>query len=283
MEEGTLLSIDDFLFVCKTVHDLGFVKFKLTGGEPTLRSDICQLVEKLASLNLPDLSMISNGTTLETLAPALRSAGLKRLNITLNTLNEKKHKKINIGKYAPLESIVRGVDAAIDAGFKDIKLNFVHLGKDSDADMEDVLDFATQRGLTMVLLPIMPNNTDESAANLRNLRMKLEQLGINSVKKDVDLEGINRLFITMKSGAKILLRQDELGERVPYTFCANCHDKKRCKEGIFPLRVSAHGTLLPCLASKHNRIEMRPAIEARDKQSLVAGVEQIWRWQTGWK
>ena len=278
-ERGSLLSIEDFAFVCETARDLGFVKFKLTGGEPTVRDDICRLVEKLALLNLPDLSMITNGTTLEKLAPSLRTAGLKRINVTLNTLNEKRYKKINIGRHEPLESIVRGVDSAIRAGFEDIKLNFVHAGRDSDCDFEEILNFASQRGLMLVLLPVMLRNSDEFAPNLQSLRKKLEQFGVNSVEDNEDLEGIKRLIITMKSGVKVLLRQDELGSRAPYTFCADCPDKERCKEGIFPLRLSAYGTLLPCLAGTRNRIELREAIDRRDKQAVTAAVNQIWGWQ----
>ncbi len=88
--KGNFLRADDYVFVSKIAKDLGYTKFKLTGGEPTLHPEVLKIVKGISSLQVKDLSMITNGIRLDKLAYPLKEAGLNRLNVSLYTLNPEK-------------------------------------------------------------------------------------------------------------------------------------------------------------------------------------------------
>ena len=274
---GGKLSIDDLEMVCRIAKQQGFRKFKLTGGEPTIRPDIVELVSRLAAIGLDDFSMITNGTLLTRLAAPLKEAGLQRINVSLHTLNQEKYEKLNVKQKVNLNRIVQGIDKALEVGFKNIKINFVYMGSKSDDDLEDILSFIMHRDLTLVVLPIMEKGSGHSIT-LQNLYEKFIRKGIVSEKLIIDSEGIRKRLITLESGAKILLRIDELANRNPYTFCSTCSVKNNRREGIFPLRLSAEGELIPCLANYGNRINIRKLLQERNQEEINKVFQTIQEW-----
>jgi len=270
-----MLSPKELQMVCRIALDMGYQKFKLTGGEPTLRQDICTIISMLAELELPDLSMITNGTTLCAQAKDLWQAGLRRVNITLNTLNPKRFQQIQIGSQVPVELILEGVLAAKDAGFQSIKINFVYFDENSEKDLQDLLYFTKECGCTLVVLPVMSKQTFYS---LDFLYHKLQSYGIAQEELVVDREGIRKRLIQMKSGAYVLLRIDELANCKPYVFCGKCTDRENCREGIFPIRLSANGELIPCMASLKHRIPIYNLLVNQNE----AAVKQAFAIIEGW-
>jgi cyclic pyranopterin phosphate synthase len=279
LEDGYLLSNDDIVFICSLAKKMGFLKFKLTGGEPTLRKDICELIRKLSDLNLADLSMITNGSTLESLAMLLWDSGLRRLNVTLNTLDENKHRRINERGYIPIERIISGIGVALGVGFADMKINFIYIDESSNKDLDDVLDFVARHSLTLVLLPVLSMKHNEIVPCLSDLYAIIKNYGIISERYEHDMEGIQRTSLVLENGAKILLRNAELADYKPFVFCERCEENTSCKEGIFPLRLSARGTLIPCMATLRNRIAIRAAIERRDESTIIDAISNILSWQ----
>ena len=278
---GEKLSIDALEFACKIAKKEGFTKFKLTGGEPTIRKDILQLVERLSAIGLDDFSMITNGVLLEDLAEPLKKAGLQRINVSLHTLDQEKFDAMLIRNTVSLDRIIRGIDRAIDVGFTDMKINFVYTGSDSDQDLNTMLEFVAQRSISLVVLPVIPMNINfDSSIQLDELYEKFKEMGIYHENIITDNEGINKRLITLNSGAKVLLRIDELSSRKPYIFCESCSVKEHCREGIFPLRLSAAGELIPCLASDKNRISIRESLENQDEDFIVSEIHKIQRWRT---
>jgi len=173
------LSASDLVWTVKTALGAGFSKIKLTGGEPTLRPDLPGIVSGMAALEVEDFSMITNGTLLGRLAPALRDAGLPRLNVSLNTLNPRRYAREHGGSATLLENVLRGIDIALDCGFADMKLNFVHNGPRSCGDFRDVTAFAAPRGLPVVLLPMIPYETrsGDETVSLEQLYEMLDEAG----------------------------------------------------------------------------------------------------------
>lgn len=279
---GEKLSIDDLEFACRIAKQEGFSKFKLTGGEPTIRKDIVQLVERLAAIGLDDFSMITNGGLLEELAEPLRDAGLQRINVSLHTLDEQKYDAMMVRQKVSLDKILRGIDHAIKVGFENMKINFVYTDSSSDPDLDDLLDYVAQRCLTLVVLPVIPmgSNLSQEKITLDYLYEKFKGMGIKQERIITDNEGINKSLIELNSGAKILLRKDELSSRKPYAFCESCKVKDQCREGIFPLRLAASGELIPCLASNENRISIRDSLKNQDEESVVQALHQIQGWRT---
>lgn len=274
---GEKLTIDELEMVCRIAKKQGFRKFKLTGGEPTIRRDIIEVVSRLAAIGLEDFSMITNGTLLSRLAGPLKEAGLQRINVSLHTLNDEKYEQLNVKQKVKLDRIIKGIDKALEVGFQNIKINFVYMGSKSDEDLEDILSFIMHRNLTLVVLPVMEKDS-EHTTTLQSLYEKFKRKGILSEELIVDSEGIQKRLITLISGAKVLLRIDELANKKPYTFCSTCVFKKSCREGIFPLRLSAEGELVPCLVNSENRINIKEMLQKENKEGINNAFQTIKDW-----
>jgi len=271
------LSASDLVWTVKTALGAGFSKIKLTGGEPTLRPDLPGIVSGMAALEVEDFSMITNGTLLGRLAPALRDAGLPRLNVSLNTLNPRRYAREHGGSATLLENVLRGIDIALDCGFADMKLNFVHNGPRSCGDFRDVTAFAAPRGLPVVLLPMIPYETrsGDETVSLEQLYEMLDEAGIAEERPVTDREGILKRLVVLCNGARVLLRVDELADRHPYRRCADCARKEECREGIYPVRLSADGTLRPCLANGLEGTPLREAIVRRDENAVRKAFDDL--------
>lgn len=256
----------------------GFNKLKITGGEPTVRNDIADIVYELSSLHPTDLSMITNGTNLEYCAEDLWKAGLRRLNMTINTINPNRFSVINGNKVESnfLEKIIRGLESAKKAGFTNIKANFVYFNDESKNDLSDMLQLSTEYGIVIVLLPVI--GEDVQTYTLQNMYNMVSEWGIRSKEVITDAEGIQKLMLYMESGARILLRVDELNEKMPYKFCKECAVRKKCREGIFPIRLSSDGILIPCLASDDHRVNVLDFLRSNDYCSLDKAFKQIRKW-----
>jgi len=130
-------------------------KIRLTGGEPTARRDLLEIIERLAGIDgLDDLAMTSNGLTLVRDAGPLRRAGLKRINISLDSLDPATFERMT-GVPGP-DRVLAGIDAARDAGLDPIRLNTVVLAGDNDAEIPDLVRFASQRDLEIRFIELMP-------------------------------------------------------------------------------------------------------------------------------
>lgn len=267
------LSAGDIAFACECALDSGFMKFKLTGGEPTIRSDIAEIVSSLAKLNLPDLSMITNATRLNSLAKTLWDSGLRRLNISLNSLNPERLAKTQaINNDITPSKILQGLDAANEAGFRNIKVNFVFRDNESESDLRDMIEYFKDKSHIIVLLPVIDGGEYYSLERLHEI---VRSYGVIHEEVITDNEGIRKRLITLQCGAKILLRADELGILRPFTFCGECSMKESCREGIFPLRMTYDGVLAPCMASHEHRINIRGFLRTRDYDGVMSAFEMI--------
>jgi len=141
-----ILSFDEIVGVAKAAVGLGVTKLRLTGGEPLVRRSVRQLVEQLAAIDgVEDLAMTTNGTLLPDHAADLASAGLRRVNVSLDTMRSDRYRDITRG--GDLGLVLRGIKAAEDAGLRPIKLNCVVKESSSEPDAREVARFAKERGL----------------------------------------------------------------------------------------------------------------------------------------
>jgi cyclic pyranopterin phosphate synthase len=144
------LSFEEMTKVVRTAVDLGITKVRLTGGEPLVKRGIVTLVRMLKTEGqVPHLAMTTNGTRLETLAPELREAGLDSVNISLDTLDADRYRKIT--RVGEISRVLRGIEAARKASFP-IKLNMVVLDDTTADDIENMRIFCRMRGLRLQLI-----------------------------------------------------------------------------------------------------------------------------------
>jgi cyclic pyranopterin phosphate synthase len=131
----------------------GIRSIRLTGGEPTVRAHLPVLVAKLAALPV-DLSLATNGATLESTAAGLAAAGLRRANVSLDTLQPERFAELT--RRDQLHDVLRGIDAAIDAGLSPVKVNAVVVRGVNDDEILDLARYGRERGVTVRFIEWMP-------------------------------------------------------------------------------------------------------------------------------
>lgn len=150
-----LLQADEIETVVRAAVAVGFDKFRLTGGEPTLRSDVVEITRRIAAVaGVRDVSMTTNAILLPRLAQPLRDAGMTRLNIHVDTLNAERVKRLM--RFATIEEIRAGIAAAEAAGFAPLKLNCVVTRDYNDQDVVDIARLAVEKGWHARFIELMP-------------------------------------------------------------------------------------------------------------------------------
>ncbi|RMF15203.1 MAG: GTP 3',8-cyclase MoaA [Gammaproteobacteria bacterium] len=150
-----VLTLEELYQLSEAFVSLGVRKIRLTGGEPLIRRNVMSLIERLGALEgLDELVLTTNGSQLPKMAEGLRAAGVRRINISLDSLKPDRFRQLTrIGK---LEQVLAGIDAAQAAGFERIKLNAVILRGRNDDEILDLAGFAIQRGLDLTFIEEMP-------------------------------------------------------------------------------------------------------------------------------
>jgi cyclic pyranopterin phosphate synthase len=240
------LRFDEVERVIGAFAELGVSRVRITGGEPLVRRDLPQLAESLACLpGVDDLSLSTNATLLENHARSLRQAGIARINVSLDTLQEGRFARITGGR---LEPVLRGLMAAKDAGFSPIKLNMLALRGINDDEFEAMAGFCLEHGFTLRFIETMPvgstgRNASEHYMELAAVRRQLEQRFdlIPGV-----MPGGGPARYVQVSGTDL-----RIGFITPISqhFCATCNR----------VRLSVDGALYLCLGQDH-KYELRPLL-----------------------
>jgi len=153
-----ILSFEEIERVARLfVERFGFDSIRLTGGEPTVRADLPVLVRKLAALGV-DLAMTTNGATLGRLAGPLRAAGLRRINISLDSLRADRFAELT--RRDEIHHVLEGIDAAVAAGFDPVKVNVVCMRGVNDDEVVDFAAFGRDLGVEVRFIEYMPLDAD---------------------------------------------------------------------------------------------------------------------------
>lgn len=220
---------------------LGIRSVRLTGGEPLLRNNLAELAARLARLPLTDLSLSTNGVRLNRQAEALRQAGIRRVNISLDSLQADRFQNITGGK---LYKVLNGLQAARDAGFNPVKVNMVVMRDINDDEVEAMLEFCLKHGYTLRYIETMPmGDTGRLASrhyvSLQPVKQQLArryELIPALPTPNLESMGPARYFHVAGSDAKV-------GFITPISehFCETCNR----------VRLTADGTLYPCLGQNN--------------------------------
>ncbi len=155
-----LLTFEEIERLVQALVPLGIRKLRLTGGEPLVRSDLHLLVSKLAAIRgIEDLALTTNGMLLEEQAGALRAAGLRRINISLDALSEEVFQQIS--RRPGLDRVLAGVAAAQRVGFEEIRLNAVAMRGITEDEIVPLVRFARERDLTLRFIEFMPLDAEQ--------------------------------------------------------------------------------------------------------------------------
>ncbi len=248
------------------VHGLvraGVRRVRLTGGEPLLHPAVVDVVAFLGSLALDDVALTTNATRLAKLARPLREAGLRRVNVSLDTLDAERFARMTRG--GKLDVVLRGIDAALAAGFDEVKLNAVVVRGENDAEIEHLVRWSWERGIVPRLLEVMQigegANLADRVVGANEMRARLAHL----------LASGEAVAEADRGPAKYLVARHDPTKKVGFitgttdTYCSGC-DR---------LRVASDGTLRPCLAT-NDGLGAGHLARGGDVSGVARAVEGAW-------
>lgn len=269
-----LMQDDEILLLVRLFTSLGFDKFRLTGGEPTVRANIVDLVREIVRIpGVTSLSMTTNGVLFSRLAQRLANAGLQRVNFSLDTLDPKKFNRLT--RWGSLDKVWEGIRAAEQVGLTPIKINAVVIRGDNEQDVVDLARLTFDHPWQVRFIEMMPfaGATDfqlEQLTNASVIRARVEaELGYLEPVNGGKLDGEARLF-------RLPQAKGEVGfiASVTQPFCASCTRA----------RLTADGRLRLCLLREKEVDLLTPVREGASLAELRQLVlEGIWNKPWGHK
>ncbi|HJJ89898.1 MAG TPA: GTP 3',8-cyclase MoaA [Methanocorpusculum sp.] len=232
---------DEITEIIRVFAELGVTFIKFTGGEPTLRSDLIEIIQSIPSHI--ESSMTTNGTLLEKMASDLMAAGLSRVNISLDTLRRERYLKIT--GHDLLHDVLAGIEAALSADLTPIKLNMVLLKGINDDEIDDFLSYV--RGKNNLILQII------ELMNINGWGDRIDYVkkdAVENLEKDIASRSTKITTRRMQHRRKYWVDGAEVEVVRPLhnlEFCANCNR----------LRVTSDGKLKPCLLRTGNEVNIR--------------------------
>tara|TARA_R110002074_G_scaffold145034_1_gene293189 strand:- start:58853 stop:59869 length:1017 start_codon:yes stop_codon:yes gene_type:complete len=262
-----VLTLEEITHLSQAFVEMGVTKIRITGGEPLVRKGIVGLLADIAKLDgLDELVITTNGSQLEKLAQPLKDAGVKRVNISLDSLDADKFKKIT--RVGELDTVLKGIQAAKKAGFEKIKLNAVILKNRNHDEVNSLVQYAMNEGLDISFIEEMPLGAIDSHSR------EEAYYSSDEIKRDIEQQ-FDLLSSTKTTGGparyySVNGYDSSVGFISPHShnFCDTCNR----------VRVTASGLLLLCLGQEHS-MDLKRVLRANPtdlnklKQALIESME----------
>ncbi len=234
---------DELYKICKIAKRIGVSKIRLSGGDPLIRKDIVEIVEKIASLDFKDISLTTNGVLLEQYAEGLKNAGLDRVNVSLDTLNRDTYKYVTNMDY--LNEAKAGILKAVEVGLYPVKINMVVMKDLNTNEIKDMFNFCKDNGIILQLIELIESeNCDDDKFSaeyhysLDDIEKRLADMADN-VRERKFMQGRKKYYIN--DGEIEIVRPVDNS-----SFCASCSR----------LRITPDGKIKPCLLRNDNLVEL---------------------------
>lgn len=265
LPRNEILSLEEIYRVAATFVSLGVNKIRLTGGEPLIRRDVLKLVQRLGQLPGLELVLTTNGSQLPHMAQDLKDAGVRRLNISLDSLDSDKFRELT--RTGDLQQVLAGIQAAKAAGFKRIKLNAVILKGRNDDEILPLVEFVRAEKLDLTFIEEMPLGVISEHGRQECYMPSDEIRGVIETRYALipslhDSGGPARYYDFADSHSRI-------GFISPHShnFCGDCNR----------VRVTVEGRLLLCLGNEHS-VDLRAVLRSSDddeilKQAIVKAMD----------
>ncbi|PTL90693.1 GTP 3',8-cyclase MoaA [Halomonas litopenaei] len=262
LPRAQVLTLEEIAQVAQAFTELGVEKIRLTGGEPLVRRNIEQLVSSIGALpGLRDFAMTTNGAGLRRHAEALRQGGMKRLNISLDSLDPERFRRLT--RTGDLDKVLDGISAARQAGFERIKLNAVVLKGRNEDEVLDLVEFSRAEGLDISFIEEMPlgDVSDHSRAET--------YCSSDEVRERIEQRYPLMATTEATAGPSRYYRMEDSETRVGFisphshNFCSSCNR----------VRVTVEGRLLLCLGNEHS-VDLRAVLRRYpgDMEKLKAAI-----------
>ena len=264
LPKAEVLTLEEIDRLCSAFIARGVKKLRLTGGEPLVRRGVMTLVESLSrhlgTGDLDDLTLTTNGSQLAKYAAELKAHGMRRINVSLDTLDADKFRAIT--RWGDLKQVLAGIDAALAAGLK-IKINTVALRGVNDDEMPKLIEWAHGRGMDLTLIEVMPLGEigEGRLDQYLPLSMVRAQLAKRFTLDEIDYRtgGPARYVRVAETGGT-------LGFITPMThnFCESCNR----------VRLTCTGTLYMCLGQEDAADLRKPLRASESNDLLLAAIDE---------
>ena len=259
-----LLTLEELDRLCSTFVDLGVRKLRLTGGEPLVRRDVMSLIESLArhlkTGALDELTLTTNGTQLAKFADRLANAGVKRINVSLDTLNPDTFRKIT--RWGDLDKVLAGLEAAKKAGLA-IKINTVAMRNANEHDINDMVSWCGDQGFDLTFIETMPLGDIDGDRTEQYMPLSIVRANLQKewTLEDTDYQtgGPARYTVCKETGQRV-------GFITPMThnFCESCNR----------VRLTCTGTLYMCLGQDDAADLRTPLRQSISNEPLIAAIHE---------
>jgi len=236
-DSNRYMTPEEIGIIAKTSTKFGVKKIKISGGEPLIRKDVCEIIENIKDEKIRDISLTTNGIFLEDLADKLKDAGLDRINVSLDTLNPNLYKEIT--KFGDIEKVINGIKRAIDVGLTPLKVNFLAMSINIK-DLPDIMEFCRDVGAILQIIEFIPLKEE-----LKKYYIDISPIE-NEIKEKAD-KVITRKF--MQNRKKYIVDGLEIEFVRPMDnseFCMHCTR----------IRLTYDGYLKPCLLRDDNLVDI---------------------------
>lgn len=252
LDRNEILDFEEIYVIAKHAVTLGINNFRLTGGEPLARKGVEQLVSTLSAIDgVKDLAITTNGILLKKFAKKLKECGLSRINISLDTLQKEKFKKITRG--GNVEDVFLGIEEAEKAGFKNLKINVVAMAGVNDDEIEDFAQLTLKKDIEVRFIELM---------GTRN-KMRMQDAEFISVDEIInkikELGNLVPLFVKNGNGPSKRFQIEGAKGKIGFInamsnpFCENCNR----------LRLTSNGKLRSCLL-KGGEVDVKSIIRSNN-------------------
>lgn len=234
-----ILSFEEIIRITKLCTSIGIDKIKISGGEPLVRKDCFELLKSLINLpNIKDVSLTTNGMLVKKYIKGLKNSGLKKMNISMDTLDAQKFRRIT--KTGKLIDVLNGIDAAIEEGFF-VKLNVVMMKGINDDEILKFAKFAQEKQIIVRFIELMPM-TDNRLLN------RIFYMSCEEIKNKLKILGSLRPIDTevFGNGPARYYKIEEVSAIVGFISPLSCKFCLHCNR----LRLTSGGILMPCLVSQ---------------------------------
>ena len=272
LPHGEILTYEEIAKVTRLATELGVTKLRLTGGEPLIRAKLPELVAMLAEIDkIDDISLTTNGVLLKEFAGELKQAGLKRVNVSLDSLNQDKFERIS--RRHKLSKVLQGIEMAKACGLEPVKINMVVMRGINDDEITDFANLTITEGWHIRFIELMPfaqENPPEGHSTRGRTNYHPQFMSANKIGERLSHLGKLEpcLPLTGNGPAKYFRFPQSSGTigfitPVSQHFCFNCNR----------LRLTAEGKLRPCLLSDHEidlREPLRHGTSAEKLKQIIA-------------
>ncbi len=262
LPRGQILTYEEILRVARIATGLGVTHFRITGGEPLVRKDLPEFIARLSQLpGVTDIGLSTNATLLPQLAEPLHRAGVRSVNISLDSLRPDRYRQIS--GTGNLSDCLAGIDAALATGFARVKLNAVMIKGQNDDEILDLIEFAAGKRVPLRFIELMPVSTsemltDDNFISIGHIRRVIETK-YSLVPTDAKL-GHGPALYYRADGLPIDI--GFIGAMTNLHFCENCNK----------VRLTADGKLRPCLGA-HLEYDLKHVL--RDPAKTDADLRQV--------